>query len=222
MSRIRGLFCSFCLGDRVDHDPIEIQNHNDQQEPPPPPLPIVASTSNGTSSKLSYDIISVREPLAKILAERQELLRAQQQQRQVLGEHDYIEVYNERGSSCFYEEINGSITSSATYDQIGANSNHNYAVVNRPNNAYAVVNRPNNAYAIVNRPNNAYAVVNRPNNAYAVVNRPNNAYAVVNRQPATNEMRDESDSTAQNAEPSHISSESDGEHDQQNEYEVIR
>lgn len=77
----------------------------------------------GPMTKLSYDIISVREPLAKILAERQ------QNQRQILGDHDYIEVYGERSSSCFYEEIAGSTTSSATYDQIGSVSNHNYQVL---------------------------------------------------------------------------------------------
>lgn len=71
--------------------------------------------------KLSYGIISVREPIAKILAERE--------QRQVYCENEYIEV-----SSCLYEEIAGSSTSSATYDQIGAISNHNYQVLA---NAYA-------------------------------------------------------------------------------------
>lgn len=93
---------------------------------------------NGPMTKLSYDIISVREPLAKILAERQQF----QNQRQLLTDHEYIEVYGERGSSCFYEEIAGSTTSSATYDQIGAVSNHNYQVLA---NAYAV-NRPNDNY----------------------------------------------------------------------------
>lgn len=81
------------------------------------------------ATKLSYDIISVREPLAK-LAERQQIQLSQQ--------HEYIEVYGERGSSCFYEEIAGSTTSSATYDQIGVPSNHNYQVLI---NAYA--NRSN-------------------------------------------------------------------------------
>jgi len=91
--------------------------------------------SKGTATKLSYDIISVREPLAKILAERQQA----QHQRQMVGEHEYIEVYGERGSSCFYEEIAGSTTSSATYDQIGVSPNHNYQALA---NAYAVSNRP--------------------------------------------------------------------------------
>lgn len=105
------------------------------------------------TTRLSYDIISVREPLAKILVERQ-----QQLQRQNLGDHDYIEVYGERGSSCFYEEIAGSTTSSATYDQIGANSNHNYQVLV---NAYAAVaNRPNGS----NHNNNS---VERPINQNA-------------------------------------------------------
>lgn len=91
----------------------------------------LTSQNHGTSTKLSYEIISVREPLAKILAE---------QHRQILGDHEYIEVYGERGSSCFYEEIAGSTTSSATYDQIGAASNHNYQALI---NAYAVINRAN-------------------------------------------------------------------------------
>lgn len=109
----------------------------------PPPVvpryaPLASTSSTEPTTKLSYDIISVREPLAKILAERQQLLQRQQLQRQLLGEHDYIEVYGERGSSCFYEEIAGSVTSSATYDQIGTNSNHNYQVLI---NAYAVANR---------------------------------------------------------------------------------
>ena len=104
-----------------------------------PPIERPLSNSYGPTAKLSYDIISVREPLAKILAERQ-ILQAQQQQRQLLGDHEYIEVYEERGSSCFYEEIAGSVTSSVTYDQIGAISNHNYQVLI---NAYAVANRQN-------------------------------------------------------------------------------
>lgn len=99
------------------------------------------SPSQGTSgpAKLSYDIISVRVPLAEVLAQRQ-LQQAQMQQRQILGDHEYIEVYGERGSSCFYEEIAGSTTSSATYDQIGNPQNHNYQVLL---NTYAVANRPN-------------------------------------------------------------------------------
>lgn len=98
---------------------------NQPQDPPP-----ARNIPKEPATKLSYDIISVREPLAKILAERQQLQLAQQ--------HEYIEVYGERGSSCFYEEIAGSTTSSATYDQIGVSSNHNYQVLI---NAY--VNRPN-------------------------------------------------------------------------------
>lgn len=141
------------LSERNEQDPVEPQQlrrpqsrehlpPQDVQSPPPPPLAVarnsLPSTSAGPTTKLSYDIISVREPLAKILAERQQLLQNQQQQRQILGDHEYIEVYGERGSSCFYEEIAGSVTSSATYDQIGANSNHNYQVLI---NAYAVANR---------------------------------------------------------------------------------
>lgn len=124
--------------------PARDPSNNPQPPPPPPPPPsviarnLLPSTSNGATTKLSYDIISVREPLAKILAERQQLLQNQQQQRQILGDHEYIEVYGERGSSCFYEEIAGSVTSSATYDQIGAASNHNYQVLI---NAYSVANR---------------------------------------------------------------------------------
>lgn len=112
------------------------QQHHQQQ-------PVIGnqpgSESNALTTKLSYDIISVREPLAKILAERQQLQQAQQQQRLILGDHEYIEVYGERGSSCFYEEIAGSTTSSATYDQIGAPLNHNYQAII---NAYAVATRP--------------------------------------------------------------------------------
>lgn len=86
---------------------------------PPNQCPAVV-TAKEPATKLSYDIISVREPLAK-LAERQQLQLSQQ--------HEYIEVYGERGSSCFYEEIAGSTTSSATYDQIGVPSNNNYQVL---------------------------------------------------------------------------------------------
>jgi len=71
------------------------------------------------TTKLSYDIISVREPLAKVLAERQ-------RERFAISDHDYIEMSGDRGSSCFYEEIAGSTTSSTAYDQVDGVSNHNY------------------------------------------------------------------------------------------------
>lgn len=145
--------------------------------------------SSKSNAKLSYDIISVREPLAKMLAERQRQL--------TLGEHDYNEVYGERGSSCFYEEIGGSTASSVTYDQIGAPSSGNnyqasidaYAVVTRPNrrtqdsdgyesvqprsliHTYAVVNRPNRR---ATQDNDGYESVQprTSNDMYAVVTRP--------------------------------------------------
>lgn len=120
------------------------QQQSHQQQP-------VAVNQSGSelsalTPKLSYDIISVREPLAKILAERQQ---AQQQQRLILGDHEYIEVYGERGSSCFYEEIAGSTTSSATYDQIGVPLNHNYQAIM---NAYAVATRHSNDSQSSERP----------------------------------------------------------------------
>lgn len=55
--------------------------------------------------QVSYNKISVREPLAKVLAER------------ALMEHHYTEVYEENNS--FYEEIPGSTNSSVTYTKIG-------------------------------------------------------------------------------------------------------
>lgn len=66
------------------------------------------------------------------MAQKQQLLAQQQQ-------HEYIEVYGERGSSCFYEEIAGSVASSATYDQIGTASNHNYQALI---SAYAEASQP--------------------------------------------------------------------------------
>lgn len=113
-----------------DNNEPQIYDNNPQQRVP---APNYVFTNQGTSrpvTKLSYDIISVREPLAKILAEGQQSQNSQQ--RQMVSEHEYIEVYGERGSSCFYEEIAGSTTSSATYDQIGAVSNHNYQVLIGP------------------------------------------------------------------------------------------
>lgn len=57
-------------------------------------------------TEISYNKISVREPLARVLAERAAL------------EHTYNEVEEERFSS-FYEEIAGSTNSSVTYTKIG-------------------------------------------------------------------------------------------------------
>lgn len=135
--------------DRPQSSSASPQQHHQQQQPYSnqnaqvivyQPQQDIHNLNNATNAgaRLSYDIISVREPLAKILAERQQLQQAQQQQRQISGDHEYIEISGDRGSSCFYEEIAGSTTSSATYDQIGASSNHNYQVLI---NAYAV--RPN-------------------------------------------------------------------------------
>ncbi|XP_054160615.1 uncharacterized protein LOC128958723 [Oppia nitens] len=61
-----------------------------------------------SKSEISYNTISVREPLAKVLAERAN------------SEHHYNEVEEERVSS-FYEEIAGSTASSVTYSKIGDN-----------------------------------------------------------------------------------------------------
>lgn len=131
--------------------PMQLQQLQQQQSQQPQPQqqqhhPVnnnrLGSEPGTVTTKLSYDIISVREPLAKILAERQQLQQAQQQQRLILGDHEYIEVYGERGSSCFYEEIAGSTTSSATYDQIGAPLNHNYQAIM---NAYAIASRPSDS-----------------------------------------------------------------------------
>lgn len=112
--------------------------HNQSSTSQQPSSP---SSTQTTAAKLSYDIISVREPLAKLLAERQQQIQLQQQNRHLVGDHEYIEVYGERGSSCFYEEIAGSVTSSATYDQIGTVSNHNYQALI---NAYATSDAQNN------------------------------------------------------------------------------
>ncbi|XP_074600080.1 uncharacterized protein LOC141854335 [Brevipalpus obovatus] len=60
---------------------------------------------DGISQQVSYNKISVREPLSKILAER------------ALIEHHYNEVDEER-NSCVYEEIAGSTNSSVTYTKI--------------------------------------------------------------------------------------------------------
>lgn len=62
--------------------------------------------SNSNRTEISYNTISVREPLAKVLAER------------ASSEHHYNEVEEERVSS-FYEEIAGSTASSVTYSKIG-------------------------------------------------------------------------------------------------------
>lgn len=126
--------------------PMQLQQQQQNQQPQHQQHPVdrnqLGSESGNVTTKLSYDIISVREPLAKILAERQQSQQAQQQQRSILGDHEYIEVYGERGSSCFYEEIAGSTTSSATYDQIGGPLNHNYQAIM---NAYAIASRPSDS-----------------------------------------------------------------------------
>jgi hypothetical protein len=58
-------------------------------------------------AEISYNKISVREPLARVLAER------------AVMEHTYTEVDGDEGLSSFYEEIAGSATSSITYTKIG-------------------------------------------------------------------------------------------------------
>ncbi|KAI1296697.1 hypothetical protein HDE_05186 [Halotydeus destructor] len=84
-----------------------------QYEAPVPRPPSSVSTSseesaggNHLSSTVSYNKISVREPLSRVLAERAAL------------EHQYQEVEEEQLSS-FYEEIGGSTNSSVTYSKIG-------------------------------------------------------------------------------------------------------
>lgn len=64
------------------------------------------SADEEPSKEVSYNKISVREPLAKVLADRAALM-----------EHHYTEVYDENNS--FYEEIAGSTNSSVTYTKIG-------------------------------------------------------------------------------------------------------
>lgn len=163
----------------------ESRGHSPRLEQVEDALVIVPPKS---ASKYPYDIISVREPLAKMLAEKQRQLP--------IGEHDYNEVYGERGSSVLYEEIGGNSTnSSVTYDQIGAPSSNNYQA---SIDAYAVVSRSNrraqdndgyesvqprsliHTYAVVNRPNrrtqdnDGYESVQPRNSSdmYAVVTRP--------------------------------------------------
>lgn len=58
------------------------------------------------TKEVSYNKISVREPLSKVLADRAAAI-----------EHHYTEVYDENNS--FYEEIAGSTNSSVTYTKIG-------------------------------------------------------------------------------------------------------
>lgn len=64
------------------------------------------SADEEPTKEVSYNKISVREPLAKVLADRAALI-----------EHHYTEVYDENNS--FYEEIAGSTNSSVTYTKIG-------------------------------------------------------------------------------------------------------
>lgn len=104
----------------VDHQ--QPNEHNDTVDAP---RAAHQNVNTQEQSRLSYDIISVREPLAKVLADRQQQLQ-QNNNRNNLGEHEYSEVYNERGSSCLYEEIACSTTSSVTYDRIDNGPSHNY------------------------------------------------------------------------------------------------
>ena len=64
------------------------------------------SADEEPAKEVSYNKISVREPLAKVLQDRANLI-----------EHHYTEVYDENNS--FYEEIAGSTNSSVTYTKIG-------------------------------------------------------------------------------------------------------
>lgn len=174
--------------------PIQQQQPQHQQLHHRQQMNHMLNDDNGTSTKLSYDIISVREPLAKILAERQLLNQAQQQQqRQLLGDHEYIEVYGERGSSCFYEEIAGSTTSSATYDQIGNNSNHNYQALI---NAYAIVNRVNELPELHddNAQDNNNNIRNGSENIYDVTDSSNQRFSHSNGAPMPSTSFDETHS----------------------------
>ena len=65
------------------------------------------SADEEPAKEVSYNKISVREPLAKVLADRAALME----------HHYYTEVYDENSS--FYEEIAGSTNSSVTYTKIG-------------------------------------------------------------------------------------------------------
>lgn len=76
--------------------PVHALNEEEEEENP--------NSSNKKS--IQYNTISVREPLAKVLAERSS------------AEHHYFDVEDEQVSS-FYEEIAGSTTSSVTYSKIG-------------------------------------------------------------------------------------------------------
>lgn len=101
---------------REEHEQNHDQDRSDRQHSPQNPhYESLLQSVPTTNRVLYYGKISVREPLAKILAERQSY-----------GDYEDLEVYNERGSSCFYEEIAGSTTSSVTYDQIGNQSLQNY------------------------------------------------------------------------------------------------
>lgn len=185
MGRMRGFLCALCFDDGADRDntdphsfdqrqtdvshlatPHTECNHqrSSQHYQSAPSQPIIDTQpqeriqqspreadllhrlSSGQNTKLSYDIISVREPLAKILA-----------QRQLLGDHEYVEVYNERGSSCFYEEIAGSTTSSATYDQIGNQSNHNYQAIRQE----AEVTTSSDHMDTISQSTPVYSVINK-------------------------------------------------------------
>jgi hypothetical protein len=104
-----GFSASNAIANRVPSEEIPYMT------PPPIRLPNVDTISQSSSdetransrkNEISYNTISVREPLAKVLAERAN------------SEHHYNEVEEERVSS-FYEEIAGSTASSVTYSKIG-------------------------------------------------------------------------------------------------------
>ena len=121
--------------------------------------------SNGT--EISYNTISVREPLAKVLAERANT------------EHHYNEVEEERVSS-FYEEIAGSTASSVTYSKIGDilsnNSTHNSTQdTQNGGNGGPVVN----SFAL----DSTDSVMTQPNQSTATVSPICDSFSSINNNP---------------------------------------
>lgn len=83
--------------------------------------------SSTTASKPSYHVISVREPLAKVLADRR---NQEEENLSVKGEHKYAEVTGFRTSPSLYEEIADSTNSSSVYDRLDVASGHAYQSMN--------------------------------------------------------------------------------------------
>lgn len=96
------------------------------------------------AQEISYNKISVREPLSKVLAER------------AILEHHYNEV-DEEGNSCFYEEIagatNSSVTSFVDESKLGRQSSDEADVITDP--GYEVVKfhqqKSEPCYAIIDK-----------------------------------------------------------------------